>query len=461
MNILTHKPSTQESAAIRNRIFNVLPAASYQMEKLFGLLDIELADSIPTACVECRVTPRLMLNPRFIEEYCSSDANLFLLILHELHHVILGHTRLFPRGNLIDNILFDAVINSMLARTVGKSAGVELFTRTNSFDSFPSRLLRPPPGWPGSFEAALVGLPVKEVQAIRLLYGEEEGAVTYHDIYEALKSSLGIFDLSDFVLLGNHGEDEMENPLLSGIVRGIVEGWPPPPFRISGRDEGKHPATYFLEKEERPGVDFQNGFKQVLRKCGIWAGRGPAVYQSKKSLCAQLIETVVPDARDRRVTALRSLTGQSPLIYRSEITQNRLRPLRVPIVHLYLDVSGSMDKCLPYLTAVCKEPFRRGELKIFAFSTVVSEVSGTDLSKVPISNSGGTDINCVLNHVTQIPKVRRPRVILLATDGYVGKASQKLIGELGKIRVVVAMTDPPFIEHLKPWVDEIIQLPKP
>ena len=53
MNILSHKPRTPEAAAIRDRIFNVLPAASYQMEKLFGLLDIDFSDDIQTACVEC------------------------------------------------------------------------------------------------------------------------------------------------------------------------------------------------------------------------------------------------------------------------------------------------------------------------------------------------------------------------------------------------------------------------
>ena len=119
MNILFNRPSTPEAAAIRERIFNVLPAASYQMEKLFGLFDIEFSDVTETACVECRTTPRLLLNKGFLDEYCRDDGDLFLLILHELYHVILGHTRLFPRVAPIDNIVFDAVINSMLCRTRG------------------------------------------------------------------------------------------------------------------------------------------------------------------------------------------------------------------------------------------------------------------------------------------------------------------------------------------------------
>jgi hypothetical protein len=112
------------------------------MEKLFGLFDIEFSEETQTACVECRMTPRLLLNKTFLEEYCQDDGDLFLLILHELYHVILGHTRLFPRVRPIDNIVFDAVINSMLCRTVGRTVGTRLFTQINSYDSLPERLLR-------------------------------------------------------------------------------------------------------------------------------------------------------------------------------------------------------------------------------------------------------------------------------------------------------------------------------
>ena len=86
-----------------------------------------------------------------------TNIDLFLLILHELYHVILGHTRLFPRVAPIDNIVFDAVINSMLCRTVGRTVGTKLFTRLNGYDSLPERLLRPPPGWPDDFKGALAG----------------------------------------------------------------------------------------------------------------------------------------------------------------------------------------------------------------------------------------------------------------------------------------------------------------
>jgi predicted metal-dependent peptidase len=159
MNNLFNRPSAPDAVSIRERIFNVLPAASYQMEKLFGLFDIEFSTKTETAAVECRTTPRLLLNKGFLEKYCQDDGDLFLLILHELYHVILGHTRLFPRVAPIDNIVFDAVINSMLSRTVGRTVGTSLFIRVNGYDSLPERLLRPPPGWPHVCEGALPHCP--------------------------------------------------------------------------------------------------------------------------------------------------------------------------------------------------------------------------------------------------------------------------------------------------------------
>jgi len=461
MNLLSHRPSSPEAAAIRDRIFNVIPAASYQMEKLFGLLDIDFSEVTETACVECSTTPRLLLNRIFIEEYCNRDEDLFLLILHELHHVILGHTRLFPKGGLIDNIAFDAVINSMLTRSVGLSVGVNLFTATNSFESFPGRLLRPPPGWPGSFEESISDLPEAERHAIRLLYGPDRGDLTYHDIYVTLRSSLKSTELGEFILLGGHGEESPESALLTGTVRNIVEGWPPPPVRISGRDQGIPAKNYFLREEQNPGEAFKKTFREVLRKCGIHGGRGPAVYRPKIIACDHSIETVLPDGRDRRITALRSITGANPLIYRSTVQESRFRPSRVPVVHLYLDVSGSMRQCLPFLTSVCREPFRRGEIKVYAFSTVVSEVRGGDLARCSIQNTGGTDICAVLQHVRDIPPRSRPKVILLATDGYVGRPPKDLLAQIGTIRTVAAITDPPYLKDLQPWVNEIIILPKP
>ena len=65
-------------------------------------------------------------------------------------------------------------------------------------------------------------------------------------------------------------------------------------------------------------------------------------------------------------------------------------------------------------------------------STVVSEIKGHDLSKAPVRNTEEADINPVLEHATSIPAKRRPKVILIATDGYVGPGGSNLIARLGR-----------------------------
>ena len=79
---------------IRRRIYEVVPAASFHMHKILSLTEIVLTDTVPTAAVDVGARSRLSLNPTFVEQHCASDEHLFLLVMHELHHVILGHTQI-------------------------------------------------------------------------------------------------------------------------------------------------------------------------------------------------------------------------------------------------------------------------------------------------------------------------------------------------------------------------------
>ena len=89
-------------------------AGDLALEAFLRISRIELTDSVPTAAIECVGRPRLFLNPAFINAHCDTDERLFMLVLHEIHHVLLGHTRLFPRPTPAHNLAFDAVINAVL-----------------------------------------------------------------------------------------------------------------------------------------------------------------------------------------------------------------------------------------------------------------------------------------------------------------------------------------------------------
>lgn len=90
-------------------------------------------------------------------------------------HVVTTPTRNLALMNLEKHrpgTRFDAVINSMLCRTVGRAVGTRLFTWINGYDSLPERLLRSLPGWPDEFNGALTAL-----QRINgLLYGGRNSA---------------------------------------------------------------------------------------------------------------------------------------------------------------------------------------------------------------------------------------------------------------------------------------------
>jgi hypothetical protein len=80
-----------------------------------------------------------------------------------------------------------------------------------------------------------------------LLYGDvEPSELTYRDIYELLCKELAGRAAPNVLLLGSLDWVQNENGLLKETIRRIVEGWPPPPFRMSGRAEGRTAENSWL-----------------------------------------------------------------------------------------------------------------------------------------------------------------------------------------------------------------------
>jgi hypothetical protein len=486
MSLLLTRCHDPRLAEVRGRILQVLPAASFQMQKLLGLLDIQFSDSVPTAAVECRTTPRLLLNADFLDEHCQSPGDLFLLVMHELHHVILGHTRLFRRVTPLDNLVFDAVINAMLCRQFHATAGVQLFTNLYKWDEFPERLLRPPPGWPQVDKAeALAGLTPGEARVFQALYFEDGGNVTYFDLYRLLQQHCEEMKMKgtdgdsdddagddqasgsqpgdeesqrggvplDVPLLGSHGEDDdTQNPMVQEIVRDIVGGWPPPPVRICGRDEGTPAQRWLFPQERDSGEAYRRALNGLLTRCGILQGRGQARRKLERESVITISDTFIPQAGDRRAPALRRTLGMAPLLYRTVNTIVRLRPNPVPVAHVYLDVSGSMTEALPFITHALKRPLREGRVRLFAFSTVISEIPFRSLAGTAIDNTRGTDINAVLAHLAGLRASERPRRVLLLTDGYVGRPAQHHLDQLRQVQFHAGVTGTQtFVRDLRGW----------
>jgi hypothetical protein len=251
------------SNSLAERILDAFPSGSYSLSALLRLLDIVETDAVPTAAVECRIQPRLLVNPAFVAQHAATPEKLLMLVMHELHHVLLGHTTLFPRATPVQNFVFDAVINGIVCRIFPGAAYVAFFRDYYTEARFPACLLAPPPGWPNGpvrMAAGLLQLPARlraRADAVHRSLYSASGA-SYQEVYELLPRLLaevrvagargrkpdadGTGLVLEVPLLGGHGEDELQeaglevrSPILFDVVRDIVEQWPQPPHPIRGR----------------------------------------------------------------------------------------------------------------------------------------------------------------------------------------------------------------------------------
>lgn len=214
---------------IKLRLFSVIPIGSLHMIEFLKIINIRFDEQISSAGITCSIKPELLLNKQFIEEHCKSDEHLFMLIMHELYHIILGHTHLFSSHEEIDNIAFDCIINALLCRMFPEEEYVSFFTSINPSSSFPGCLLRP------SDE----NTPSEFVSLLKNLYSSD--TVTYYEVYECIinkyKSQL-INNKGDYILLGNHAnQSEVTNPLVKKFLDEMISKWPRE-IIVRGRDQG-------------------------------------------------------------------------------------------------------------------------------------------------------------------------------------------------------------------------------
>ncbi|MBM4060949.1 MAG: VWA domain-containing protein [Planctomycetes bacterium] len=434
--------------ALRRRILDVLPAGGYQLDRLFLLFDIEVTTAVPSAAVTTGGSPRLRINPDFVARFCATDEALFVLVLHELLHVVLGHTRLFPRASWAHNVAFDAVINAMIARTHPHAEFLALLTSVNGWHRFPGRLLRPAPGWPRRPEPLPADASERERSIHARLYGDDSGDVTYHEIFGLLGALLhdagpGAGPAQVPVLLGGHagcdgqdgGEELAVDPTLREVLEGLVATWPAP-FRAAMRDRGTAGHELSLAPDRAADRAIERALAEVFAQAGCLA-QGRQRQRPVRRPVASTSISVLPQLGDRRAATRAAVLGRRPIFWEAphERTVRDREP--APRAFVYLDVSGSMDPFLPALRAAIAAPVRDGAARLFAFSTEVHEVGLRRFARATARTTGGTDVNAVLEHLLGLPPRERPRAIVLITDGFVGAPRQDLADALRTHRIAV------------------------
>ena len=456
--MLTGAFTETASSGIAARIARSLPGASFELEALVRLVGIIETTSIPSAAVSCSGRSRLLVNPEFVQRWCQQDEHLFLLVMHEMWHVLLGHTTLYPRTTIRHNIAFDAIINAGLARQHPEPQYRGFFEEINSPDEFPQLLLRPPRNWPHDPEYQVKG-PRGTRDVLRRLYPPADKQSVLMPTYEEVLALLDdVLDDNHVKLLGDHrpeGEsaDPMNDPAFAGAVRRIVESWPPPPVLMRGRDAGGQVINTWVQ----PVVvatdvrrEFMKALEKVLRPATDGA-RSDAVEQR----AVQVGPGPLPNEFDRAQHAKRRL-GQQLVLPNQRLVlpvRNAQPPMRALV---YLDVSGSMSHLLPHLTDLLMPTTRRGLTQLRQFSTVVQALPLEDLASGKIATSGGTGIDCVLADMLTRPERR----VLLLTDGYVGEPNTYLLEQVkdARFEIVTVLPAGGWRTDLTPYT-EIVELP--
>ncbi len=426
---------------LTERILDCFPSGSYALTALLRLMDVVESERVPTAAVECRIQPRLLINPGFVERHAETPEKLLMLVMHELHHVLLGHTRLFPCVTQTQNFVFDCVINALISRMFPEREHTVFLTEFYSDKDFPVCLLRPPRQWNGrrvlTLPKGIRDLRKKDCglvgEVYRALYSDS--GATYHEVYEILPKLVPDDVLGGIPLLGGHddggaiaGDLDHRSPMLFDIVRGIVEKWPQPPDPIQGRSL----ADIIDERtiDVNPAPSNRTILRTLLRKVGDVSRGGRVRRVGPDEVPSQ---TPIP-IFDRRSIVLQEL-GVEPLLHRDTVSVRRRTPVGER-VHVYLDVSGSMGGMKGALYGAILDCKEFVDPTVHLFSTKISDVSLEEMRQGIVRSTGGTDIACVADHLPR-NKIRRACVI---TDGWVGSPTGYHLETLAKTKLAVAYT---------------------
>lgn len=427
---------SDEAAVLAARLVGCLPAATVEMETLCKLAGIKVSQTIPTAAVECVRRPRLLINPNFAAKYCQRDEHLFLLVMHELWHIILAHTRLYPRVTPAHNIAFDAIINAGLSRQYDKPEYRGFFEELNPADKFPSLLLRPPVGWPTNPVYPDIG-PAGTRQILERLYPPGNSRNTAMPFYEEILRLLRqyaeengwVWADGEPFLLGDHDNPDAEgqvfvDPVLGETMRRIASKMPNLP---GGKNRGRGGTRAEWMNEAGPSSErARRAFSQVLQRC-LGPRRGGKRRKKKSPIPGIGGTSVLPNARDRLAPARRLLGVPNTIWVQPSSVKARV-PETPSKAHVYLDVSGSMAEVLPYLLGLVMPYVATGQADIFQFSTIVEPLPLARLRQGRLQTTGGTDINCVLEHLLNMQPVIHRALVL--TDGATGMPHDEFVGRV-------------------------------
>ena len=484
-------PPVAPTTSIADQLLGSFPSGTYCLPALLSLAEIVETTSVATAAVECTLRPRFLINPEWVAQHAQTPEKLVMLTMHELHHVVLGHTRLFARATPLDNLVFDAVINSMLCQLFPERPYQALLTDIYSENKFPECFLRPTNVWTNGVQITVPPVLLQpEHKHLAPLYKKlytPEGA-TYEELREAFRGAISDEQFVKVQLLGDHSDEnpssdqapndvayaaagkgsgkspgglriefagetdalyddadesecelkqpkcassagrlETRSPQLLQEVRRIVEQWPRPNNPIKGRS--LHDLLVSTTVGLAPRSN-RGALTKLLRTMSMQSGKGRVRNLHMDNVC---VESPIPRLMRRSVVL--NAIGAAPLLHQEQLDMKRVVP-QGEQVHVYLDVSGSVSGLVGALYGAILDNKQFVHPVVHLFSTRVVDVTLQQLRAGYCVTTGGTCIGCVAQHMQQ-HKVRRAVIV---TDGFVGAPGVVARRILESVRIGVALT---------------------
>lgn len=131
--------------------------------------------------------------------------------------------------------------------------------------------------------------------------------------------------------------------------------------------------------------------------------------------------------------------GLSPLLHPAAIPWKARRESGA-LVHIYLDVSGSMSGIVDALYGAALDCKALLHPKIHLFSTIVVDITPAELRAGRCDTTGGTCIGAVAEHMA----THRIRRAVMVTDGWVGRPHAQHRKTLQDARLAVAFMGQSF-----------------
>jgi hypothetical protein len=383
---------------------------------VLSISSVRFTEGVPTLAVTLTRSVELLVNLAFVRRHCRTEEHVEALIMHEFLHVLLGHTERFKRMDHALNVALDAVINSIIHRSFGKSHS-DFMSGYYADEKGIGRILRP---MTKDEVGTVCGFTMWNVRPQGMSVEEHEFMNCWDDVYRGSLCADDILDLVDSLtggsaarkldgipVLGNHDPRPLDvAPELDQAVERTMREmnghgiWRSPRSRGIGHDPYQARFTARDEPMELWRRTAWSAMRRVLLPDRAGAPRG-----------ARHVDVLLPilSPRDRR-GFVRSLW--SPLI--PDIRWDHTVPADRASVNLYLDVSGSMNAEMQSIVALLGHFRRWISTPFWAFSNEVAPARIVD-GCLQTKTTGGTSMNAVLRHIART----RPRRALVVTDGYI------------------------------------------